>query len=108
LQHFAGGDFERAMDLLSDLLAQEPTELLYQALRFYYLLSAGDLEGAFHGLGAMFSELGQPQWSTVDSMKEFIALGEQLSDLLLHHNRLPERSLVYAGLLSLEKWGGPA
>jgi hypothetical protein len=41
-------------------------------------------------------------------MKEFIALGEQLSDLLLHHNRLPERSLVYAGLLSLEKWGGPA
>ena len=104
LQHFARGEFEEAIGILSDGLEEDPLNLFGQSLRFYYLMSVCDLEGALSSLEALFKALGRPLVQSIGSLSQFLDVGETQAALLLEGNYLKERALVSAGLLTL----GPA
>ena len=105
LKHFELKNHEKAFNLLTNILEESVVHVFAQTLRFYYLISMNELEGAVATLDSLFDILDCRDHFRIDSIEDMLRVVEKLCDQLLKRNYLKERSLILHGLSNLLKNG---
>jgi glycosyltransferase involved in cell wall biosynthesis len=103
LKHFEAGDLEDALHILTNILEDNSSHLFAQSLRFYYLITMNEIEGAVLSLDTLFDMLRSRKHSEIDSVQQMINAAEELCATLLAGGYLKERSLVLHGILTFGK-----
>jgi glycosyltransferase involved in cell wall biosynthesis len=103
LKHFESGDLEGALDILTNVLESSSSHLFAQSLRFYYLITMNEIEGAVSSLDTLFDMLRCRRHSEIDSIQQMIIATEDLCSALLSGGYFKERSLVLQGILIFGK-----
>ena len=105
LKHFELKNHEKAFNLLTNILEESVVHVFAQTLRFYYLISMNELEGAVATLDSLFDILDCRDHFRIDSIEDMLRVVEKLCDQLLKRNYLKERSLILHGVSNLLKNG---
>lgn len=103
LKHFACGQREEAFSILESVLDEATAHVFAQALRFYFLISMGLIEGAVHALDPLFEMTSGPRNDRIETLEDVLRLITELSDTLLKAGYLRERALVLQGAMALER-----
>lgn len=103
LRHFEAGDMEKAFLTLEAVLDEAAANVFAQAIRFYFLVSLGRIDGAVLAMDHLFEMTAGPRGDRVETIGDVLRLLTELSDTLLKTGYLKERALVLRGALALEK-----
>jgi len=105
LKLFEEERYDESFKLLSSVLEENDHHPFAQALRFYYLIKMGDLEGALSSFDILFSALHRPKHAVLNSLREFASLAYELCQLLNQKGFRKESALILEGILSLNSEG---
>jgi hypothetical protein len=95
------GELDVAISLLESLVQRVPFELMPQCVRFYLLVSLGELEGAVTVLNDLFNMGPGSKPISIDSIVTFMELVEELAEYYLEMGLSDERALIINPLLQM-------
>lgn len=102
LKYFASGEMENGFSVLESVLDEAAAHVFAQAIRFYFLMSLGRIDGAVLALDQLFEMTSGPRSDRIETIGDVLRLVTELSDTLLKAGHLRERSLVLQGAMTLE------
>jgi glycosyltransferase involved in cell wall biosynthesis len=103
LKYFVSGEMENGFLVLESVLDEAAAHLFAQALRFYFLISLGRIDGAVYALDQLFEMTSGPRSDRIETIGDVLRLVTELSDTLLKAGHLRERALVLQGAMTLER-----
>ncbi len=103
LRYFEAGEMEKAFPTLETVLDEAASNVFAQAIRFYFLMSLGRIDGAVLALDQLFEMTSGPRSDRIETIEDVLRLITELSDTLLKTGHVRERALVLHGTLALEK-----
>jgi hypothetical protein len=102
LKYFTSGEMENGFSVLESVLDEAAAHVFAQAIRFYFLMSLGRIDGAVLALDQLFEMTSGPRSDRIETIGDVLRLVTELSDTLLKAGHLRERALVLQGAMTLE------
>jgi glycosyltransferase involved in cell wall biosynthesis len=106
LKYFESGDYEKASEILANVLETNAFHIFPQAIRFYYLTYLDEIEGGVSALDTLFTLIGSRKDYRIESIRDVFALSEELYTLMLKGPCRKECSLILLGIINLGKASG--
>ncbi len=105
LKYFESGNQQEAFDVLAEVLDSNAFQVLPQALRFYFMASLNDLQGAVSALDALFTLSGNGKEFQIEKLEDVFTISGELYSAMLKNSFRRESAIVLYGITKLgECW----